>query len=522
VQYDFDTIWNVQLAQQNVNNSDLLVDSLPWPSPALERERAKKIKSLRDFYVDEVQRQFKSPAPDDAFSRWLLDQCSGPGRFKLALTSQQQSSTSSTTVASTVNTVPFSAASVAAQRRTPTANAADLYDPILPAIEVVRHSDVLRREVIKNLPSSLYIPWSQRSQPTEYTMNIVRTYVDEGLKELRSGDQLQYDATARRRCYDSLCEIEQRLNSLAPKALLRGDEILQIIERLQSNCAPFFLVLYRPHVDRLCEALHQNAIVAVQELNQFAAAPVTDGKSCDIVEGDRVCTVSFGDDRHEMLRPLYDKFRVLYQKCTAVRRDKPMQRFADCLYCMLRRHNTCFGEKFSCGFQAAAPASIFQTMTAEFEVSHEAFAAPVNCYYLHYNSAFPDVDAFFGSLGSFFDFQPLGGCFQLGTPNVEDVMDKAAEHVLRLLEKATAPMTFIATVPEWRNPPSKYLLDYERSRFKRADFVKAGKQYRYIRGDQHQKDNGGRYFVAPFETHVFVLQNDAGYERWKPTEQKMK
>lgn len=49
-------------------------------------------------------------------------------------------------------------------------------------------------------------------------------------------------------------------------------------------------------------------------------------------------------------------------------------------------------------------------------------------------SAFPDLDIYFGSKGSFFDFNPREGSFQLGTPNVEEVMIKAATKVNLLLD----------------------------------------------------------------------------------------
>jgi phosphorylated CTD-interacting factor 1 len=45
-------------------------------------------------------------------------------------------------------------------------------------------------------------------------------------------------------------------------------------------------------------------------------------------------------------------------------------------------------------------------------VEAEGFASPLNCRWLRYCSAFPDTDAPFGSLGSFFGFRPneVGGC----------------------------------------------------------------------------------------------------------------
>jgi hypothetical protein len=49
-------------------------------------------------------------------------------------------------------------------------------------------------------------------------------------------------------------------------------------------------------------------------------------------------------------------------------------------------------------------------------VSVECFASPLNCHLPAFCSAFPDTDAAFGSLGSFFDFFPTEGSFQVNPP----------------------------------------------------------------------------------------------------------
>ena len=57
------------------------------------------------------------------------------------------------------------------------------------------------------------------------------------------------------------------------------------------------------------------------------------------------------------------------------------------------------------GLHAALPTKAFRLLAEEFHVTFECFASPLNCYYSQYCSAFPDIDCYFGSRGSFFDFR---------------------------------------------------------------------------------------------------------------------
>ena len=46
-------------------------------------------------------------------------------------------------------------------------------------------------------------------------------------------------------------------------------------------------------------------------------------------------------------------------------------------------------------------------------VTCECFASPFNCRFPRYCSAFPEIEGEFGSLGSFFDFSPTCGSFEV-------------------------------------------------------------------------------------------------------------
>ena len=68
------------------------------------------------------------------------------------------------------------------------------------------------------------------------------------------------------------------------------------------------------------------------------------------------------------------------------------------------------------GYQAACSGVVFDVMKADFGVAMECFASPLNCRWGRFCSAFPDVDAAFGSVGSFFRFTPTSGSFEANPP----------------------------------------------------------------------------------------------------------
>eukprot|EP00116_Pleurobrachia_bachei_P004422 sb/3464684/ len=86
------------------------------------------------------------------------------------------------------------------------------------------------------------------------------------------------------------------------------------------------------------------------------------------------------------------------------------------------------------GLHAALPRKAFDLLNRKFGVTFECFASPLNCYFSQYCSAFPDIDCYFGSRGSFFEFKPKSGSFQANPPFSEEVMMAMADHMISLLE----------------------------------------------------------------------------------------
>jgi hypothetical protein len=115
------------------------------------------------------------------------------------------------------------------------------------------------------------------------------------------------------------------------------------------------------------------------------------------------------------------------------------------VFCLLLRYKSLHGG----GFQAALPGPVFDVLKRDFGVEMEGFASPLNSRFSCFCSAFPDTDAAFGSLGSFFQFRPRTGSFALNPPFVGDLILRAAEHCELLLHEAAdakRPLSFVIVV----------------------------------------------------------------------------
>ena len=75
------------------------------------------------------------------------------------------------------------------------------------------------------------------------------------------------------------------------------------------------------------------------------------------------------------------------------RREEAMH---EAIFCLLARYEALGGH----GYQAALPEACFGVLREHFECTFECFASPLNSHFARFCSAFPDVDAAFGSCGT--------------------------------------------------------------------------------------------------------------------------
>ena len=150
----------------------------------------------------------------------------------------------------------------------------------------------------------------------------------------------------------------------------------------------------------------------------------------------------------------------------------------------------------------------FETLRDAIGAGTECFASPLNAFFPRFFSAFPDVDAPFGSCGDFFAgaAKIKRGCYQANPPFVGHVMSamaRAMRAALDVAERDDQPLTFVAFVPGWTDEPSWTALS--ESPHVRSKFVVAAADHGYCDGAAHQRKTSFR--GSSYDTGVFVLQS---------------
>jgi len=208
------------------------------------------------------------------------------------------------------------------------------------------------------------------------------------------------------------------------------------------------------------------------------------------------------------------------------------QQFLKCVYSLMLRYRCLQGSNNrGGGNQAAIPPQCFAVMTREFGVTAECFASPFNCYYSQYCSAFADTDAFFGSLGSFFNFTPLSGSFELNPPFDHRTILASAVHCEALLYAAAFrfkddtesvmgdALSFIVVIPQVVTQPG--WRHFNSSPFKTGQINLKRREHYFTTGLQQLRKPHQMLRAARHDTTVFILQTPAAAKKWPVTLAKL-
>jgi len=218
----------------------------------------------------------------------------------------------------------------------------------------------------------------------------------------------------------------------------------------------------------------------------------------------------------------FNKLEQLYRYGCAD--DRKFEYFLSRCYILIKRYNAYFGNIVSgegAQNQGALPVPVLECLNKQFGVTIECFASPFNSYFRQFCSAFADVDSYFGSRGPILEFKPRVGSFEANPPFCEELMDQVIIHFERLLEDSLEPLSFIVFLPEWRDPTPPALLKLEASRWKRKQVVVPAMEHDYRHGFQHVVPKPEVSLKSSHGTMIVWLQNDHGYQRWGPTEDRV-
>nr|XP_026692110.1 phosphorylated CTD-interacting factor 1 [Ciona intestinalis] len=466
----------------------------PPPTPEIEHYRANVTKKLREFYQDLCMSKEGIDAPNESFNRWIMERkVYDKGR-----------------------------------------------DPMLPTACTDEVSPAMFREIMYDIPirlSKIKSLSDARKQLFQYAdaakkmiearpftaeaRKLVKWHVEETFSWLRKDqnalidDYLNRLAHLRRQCgaylaeaakssVEDICRTMYHMSQESSKKILdKHVEVLQLhnIEIPAALPPSGRLELIRPIV-MPCETPKVAGIT--QEINKR-----------------HVCLTYNG----ELVRLNYlylEKLEALYR--ISCKDDPKMELFLQRVWCLLRRYQTFFGPNQYEGImlQGALPSTVFECLYSVFGVTMECFASPLNSYYKNYSSAFADTDCYFGSSGPLMKLFPVSGSFEVNPPFAEELMEAMVDHFEKLLAQSNEPLSFIVFVPEWRDPTPIAILRMETSKFKRKQVLVPAFEHEYRSGLQHVAPLKEVYHKAVHGTMVFFLQNESGFQKWGPTQDRLR
>ncbi|EKX51571.1 hypothetical protein GUITHDRAFT_102834 [Guillardia theta CCMP2712] len=276
--------------------------------------------------------------------------------------------------------------------------------------------------------------------------------------------------------------------------------------------------------EKICETIGKGARKAAATVGRTLVGKggKVKVKRVDMQEGERTRTkyvLRCSGVTMEVNFDHYVKLQELMKHSGFVKHSDMTESFISCaIFSLLARYSSFQGGHYKAGgFQAAIHGSCFDTLMVEFGCWLECFASPMNCRYSRFCSAHFDTDYIFGSIGSFFQFFPREGSFEANPPFDDGTILKMIDHMEDIFSKSSLPLSFIIIIPYlpdqngWRRVYS--------SEYKRAHLKVKQAEHGYFEGSQHDRIN--RYRIAPFDTSVIFLQNEAGSEKWPATKEKL-
>lgn len=493
--FAYSPFWNFDIPT-NVVIFERVPCCLPPPMPEVEKVRTQLVNKLRQQYQELCHTREGIDAPSESFNRWLLERkvCD---RGK---------------------------------------------DPMLPSQCTPEVSLSMYREIMNDIPVKLVKPkytGDARKQLFKYAESAKR------MIETRSASSDSRKIVK--------WNVEDTITWLRKQGSASYEDYLERLAHLKRQCQPHLTETAKSSVEGICCKMYNISCESVRKIHEFHwqllkehgikepakfPDPINPRKvlcypiqMC--VPCPRLATVELMQDKEthtlkcngEILKINSSHFCKLEQLYKLNCRDDPrFDHFLGRVWCLLRRYHTLFGlgpnEGF--GLQGALSVSVFECLHRVFGVTFECFASPLNCYFKQYCSAFEDTDGYFGSRGPVLNFKPVSGSFEANPPFSEELMEAMVDHFENLLQESKEPLSFCVFVPEWRDPPTEALIRLESSRYKRKSVVLPPYEHEYRHGFQHMCPKEDMNVKSSHGTLVVFLQNDAGFQRWNPTPEKIK
>lgn len=228
--------------------------------------------------------------------------------------------------------------------------------------------------------------------------------------------------------------------------------------------------------------------------------------------------------RVDVLRRLHERHRRHVDASDGDERAKALERarFLSRALVVLVRYEALISDP---GQHGMLPLSVFACLEA-WGCEGEGFATPLNATLPTFCSLHGADDAFFGSLGSFFDWRPKRGSFELNPPFTIQT-SVVEDHVVGLLEaaeRAGEPLSFVYVVPETSSRQrtrdeirtKKLLSDHIIVRPKETFGGVTTSGHVYRRGNEYQNARKLQW-DCPMTTVITFFQTSAAKKKWPVT-----
>ncbi|XP_076039938.1 mRNA (2'-O-methyladenosine-N(6)-)-methyltransferase-like isoform X2 [Oratosquilla oratoria] len=468
---------------------------LPQPHPDVEVLRGTLVAKLRQCYQEMCQAREGIDAPRDSFNRWLMER-------KVV----DQGS-----------------------------------DPLLPSQCFPEVSQSMYREIMNDIPIKL-----QRPKFTGEARKQLSKYAEAAKRRIEASRNASQESRKIVKW-----NVEDTFQWLRRTVGATFDDYMDRLAHLKRQCQPHLTEAAKQSVEGICTKIYNLSVehskklrekhIHILEQNNIREVPVPPVSGlrkvwCYPIQfttpSPRPPTIDFLQDKdHTCLRYKGETLRVntlYFHKLEQLYRyncfdDRKFELFLPRVWCLQKRYQTLLSTNPSEGHgtQGGLPVTVLECLNKMFGVTFECFASPLNCYFRQFCSAFPDTDSYFGSRGPILDFKPVCGSFEANPPFCEELMEAMVRHFEKLLSESHEPLSFIVFVPEWREPAPSALLHLEASRFNRKQIVMLPFEHEYRHGFQHVMHKTEVVLKSVHGTLVVWLQNDAGYARWGPTQDRV-
>lgn len=417
--------WDLEIPT-NVIMYDRIPTTFPPPHPEIEAIRWTYTMKLIKTYDDLCMKRENIKAPKDSFIRWLMER-----------------------------------------------KVIDKgYDPLLPSNCVPEISQSMYREIMNDIPIRLVKPkftGDARKQLSRYA-EAAKMIIESRPAPPESKKIVKWNA-------------EETFQWLRKTVGASYEDFQDRLAHLKRQCEPHLIETVRGTVEQLCSKVYHLSCEyakrikerhsqlfkenGIQELTHPLPPPTVRKVWCYPVQFSlptpRMPTIEYSTDKDYMTikythpsLPATDIHMINIQHLQKLEQlyryncydDKKFEFFVGRVYCMLKRYQTFLGnattqQREAELTQASLPVTVFECLHRHFGVTFECFASPLNSYFRQYCSAFGDTDSYFGSRGSFLEFKPVSGSFEVNPPYCEELIDATIQHIERLLTDSVEPLRLV-------------------------------------------------------------------------------